>query len=106
MAFGYRFALYNPGRHKSYIAFCKTCDRETPQRRYQCSVCKTPVGGMKLVKEQKRKENLREMIKEGGQRALERLRNEAAKRNKIISNAKRNSFRQSAAKFRKMFEGG
>lgn len=106
MAFGYRFALYNPGRHKSYTAFCKTCGRETPQRRYKCSVCKTPVGGMRLIREQEHREILKEMIDKGGKGALGRLRNKAIKLEKRINNAKRDSFKQSAAKFRKMFEGG
>lgn len=102
MSVQYRNGLYIKGRRKVYIGFCLKCERETPHRRFTCGVCKfVRPPNAKTLNKISHRESMAELFKRIGPMGVSKAVN---KRHAQIRNAKRESFKQSADKFRKMFE--
>lgn len=98
-----RNGLYITGRRRTYIGFCKSCNRETPHRRYTCGVCKTvsPVTPTTRSKIARRESVANDYKTIGMARTVQKI----GKRISMIRNDRRKKFKETAEKFRKMFEG-
>lgn len=98
-----RNGLHIPGRRRTYIGFCKLCNRETPHRRYTCGVCKTvsPVTPTTKAKEARAKTIAKSFKIFGIQGTTQKIGGRVA----TIRNDRRKKFKETAEQFRKMFEG-